>query len=595
MGIGYAQFGNIRFTDGWSLNYQSGQSPGVCTITTIPHTNDLIQNSDLILGETGNGELVIRDCLLLTATLSADRKWELPILDRRWRWEFGEIDGKYNIRRPDKTFIREKTPQELAEILLLAMGEESKNWDIGLLPNNARPQVDWDKDNPASAFDDLVTSLGCVWTLDYFSNRVVVWPVGSGVDLPEAPTIQRSLGFHAKAVPSSIKCYGGRTIYQARFRTEAVADDIDGKIRPLNKLNPENKPNGYRVVNSDDPEEFSEIDDELKYVVDAASGGGEEKKTRDLARGSAYRNYRITGLAAGSLGQSDWTPEELVGTPFEPQSFFDLELIDGLAEQYVDENDIGPDGKPAHRKENKRPQVYGIWYDSENDRVSSESNPVRYKGGFSVDLKTGIVKFNDPVYMLYKEKGQQSAAESRALKEYWQTDEPPNHGPAAIYIDIAFYAGRDGLFDRPLLIADLTTDVKPPTKPRIIIRDEIERRIIQRYEQIGGRQKLVSTSRLPAADSDDDVDKNLQYWIDSTLAEYQTMPSYTRHYYGLQRIVPDGRIRQVTWAAGGGDPPTTQVSMATEHNPYIPSPEDQRRKRIADQAAKDKQRGKGAA
>lgn len=587
MGTGYAKFGNIEYTAGWSLDYQLGQSPSVCSIITVPHTNYLQSQGDLILGETGRGELVIRDCLLTTPTLSADRKWTLPILDRRWRWEFGEISGVYNIKRPDKTFIREKTPQELAALLLEAMGEVRNRWDISQLPNLSRPPIEWENENPASAFDDLVTGLGCVWTLDYFSDRVVVWQIGKGVDLPEAPTIQRSLGFHAVARPDSIKCYGGKTIYQARFRTEAVAEDIDGKIRPLNKLNPDNKPNGYKVVDSDEPEEFDEIDSELKY-----DDNGEEKKTRDLARGSAYRWYRITGLADSDGNAINWSPEELKKTDLEPKTFFDLEIIDGKAEQYVDENDIGPDGKPSGRKQNKRPEVIGIWCDSENDKIPSD--PIRYKGGFSVDTKLGIIKFNDPVYMTYKEVAQQTDAEKRILSEYWQAAKFPNHGPATIYIDIAFYAGRDGLFERPWRLSELNTNNRPRTKPRIITRNEIERRVVQKYEQIGGKQKVVSTYRLPSyatGDTVDQIDKDLQYWIDSTLSEYETMPSYTRHYYGLQRLVPDGRIRQITWSAGDGDPPTTQVSLATEHNPYVPTPEDQRRKRTTDQLTKRRQLG----
>src|SRR6185295_8692482 len=106
----------------------------------------------------------------------------------------------------------------------------------------------------------------------------------------------RSLGYFVATKPDTIKAYGAKTLYQCRFACEAVAEDIDLKIRPLNKLNPTNNPSGYKVVDSDDPEEFSEIDDDpdtgLRY-----DDHGEAKFTRDLARGSAYRWYRITGLA----------------------------------------------------------------------------------------------------------------------------------------------------------------------------------------------------------------------------------------------------------------------------------------------------------
>src|SRR5262245_5296115 len=97
MGTTFAKFGNIKYTAGWSMNYQPGLSPSVCMIRTIPHTDTLEVHSDLILGESDRGQLTIRDCLLTSPTLTEDRKWELPILDRRWKWAFGKVDGIYNI------------------------------------------------------------------------------------------------------------------------------------------------------------------------------------------------------------------------------------------------------------------------------------------------------------------------------------------------------------------------------------------------------------------------------------------------------------------------------------------------------------------
>lgn len=529
MGTPYIQFGNVRFTVGWSLDYQGGGSPSACTIRTIPHLDHLEQSGNLILGETGNGELVLRDCKLVRPFLTADRKWELTILDRRWKWAFGEIRGSYNIRRPDKSYIREKTPQQLAEILLLAMGERKGNWDISRLPNFSRPLADWNLKNPMQMFDDLVQSLGCEWTLDYFKDQVVVWPMGDGIDLPEGPTETRSLGYSASIKPDSIAVYGAPVLFQARFVCEAVAKDTDLKIKPLDQLT------GYDPNDCDDPEEFKDI--EGTY-----NDHGEEKDIADLAHSTVYRWYRITGLANGG-----WSPEELKGTAFQPASFWDLEFIDTRAEQEVDENEVGNDGQPTSRKVNKPAQVVARWYDSENDETPAEGDLKTYPGHFTVEPKLGLVRFSDPLYLL-------------------DDTATPTHKPAKVYVDVAFYAGRDGLHFRPFV--ETTTGEKGGTGSRIIVHDEIEERVIQNYSKTN-LQNIISTPG--------DYQKQLRYYLDAALKDYDVLPSQTRTYHGLLPIVPDGRIRQVTWSGGDGKPASTKASLNTEHNSYVPTVDDTRR------------------
>lgn len=542
MGQPFAQFGNIRYTCGWSLDYQGGAAPSVCTIHTVPHLNYLEQYGNLTIGEEGRGSLTLRDCLILSPSLSTDRKWELPILDRRWKWAFGICDGHYNIKRPDKSYIRERTPHQLAALLLAAMGERQDNWDIGRLPNFARPEVDWTNQNPASMFDDLVTSLGCTWTLDYFRDCVVVWRIGQGLDLPEADTISRQFGLAAQAVPDTIQVRGSRTLFQMRFTTEAVAKDTDGKIKRLDALT------GYNPTQSDDPEEWSDIDGEY-------TDRDETKEISALARDWAYRAYRITGIAGGVAGY--WNIPALAGSDHAPQSFSDLEFTDSLAEQEIDENDIGPDGQATGRKVNKPPLVMARWYDSENGETPAAGDLRPYTGSVSFEPKLGLVRFADPVYLI-------------------DDSATPDHQPATVYIDVGFYAGRNGVFARPYI--DVPTGSRTGTGKRLIVRDDVEDRVIYRYN----KTSLTSTVNVP-----DDVVAQLQYYADAALSEYAAQwPSQTRTYHGLLPIVPDGRIRQVTWQGGGGSGPSTQVSVNTQHNPYLPTVQDARRQKTLDELLK---------
>jgi hypothetical protein len=571
MGQALARFRNIVWSSGWEMPVSRGVAPAVCTIRTVPHLDHLETHGDLTLIEEGNGELVIRDCLLETPHLNEDLTWSLPILDRRWRNRFGEIDGHYNIKRPDKTFIRERTPQELVALCLTAMGERQGRWDIGRLPNFARPEVEWDNDNPADALDQLCAELGCDVTLDYFQDMYVIWPVGQGVDLPDGPTASRAAGLSATAKPDEIKALSAHIMYQVRFACEAVARDVDGRIKPLAECS-------YAPLDDDDPEGFSNIDDEQTY-----SERGERKKVRDLAREWAHHAFRIIGVVKSgqiirhssgatveTLPTDGWSPEALKGSDNEPRSFADLKLLDHRAEQYIDEDDT-PGSVGAERKINKEPTVFARWYDSEND--ATPQIPTQYRGGAQVDTRLGLVRTSNPLYLF-------EAVSATEVKVQ----------PAEVFVDVAFYAGHDGHLVRK--VKRFETGERNNTGARILKHEDVEVREIQSYEFRGvGSSSNGSYQVALDQTSVEPVDwqQQLQYYIDAVLPEYDPLPSYTRHYKRLMRIVPDGRIRQVSWSGGGGDSPSTRVSLNTDHDDWTPTVEEDRRKRAADKAAKNGQ------
>ena len=69
--------------------------------------------------------------------------WQVSLLDRRWKWAFGQVWGEFNIRDDGELLVSafERTPQELAEYLLIAAGESL--YDVSQLPNDTRPHVEW--------------------------------------------------------------------------------------------------------------------------------------------------------------------------------------------------------------------------------------------------------------------------------------------------------------------------------------------------------------------------------------------------------------------------------------------------------------------
>ena len=340
--------------------------------------------------------------------------------------------------------------------------------------------------------------------------------------------------------------------------------DVDGKWKKLSELS-------YRPLDHADPDEFVGLgedatkEDGLAVYVDAA---GEEKKVLDLAIETCYRTYRLIGIvktletiSAAHAPQGDgWAPQGLKGTEVEPQEFADIKLQAKRAEQYTDLD--GPDA--IARLTDCGLQVTGRWFES--DKVTTPL-PRAYVGSVSIDAEFGFLVLSEPAFLI--------------------TDH--QHRPAELFVDVAFHAGRDGLFHRKS--KEINTGEHNGTGALIINRDDVQHRVIQRYGFTGaggdtGGYQAYLTQVLVPFDADGDVDAQLQYWVDANLAQFEPHPNCTRTYKRLMQLAPDGRIRQVTWSGGGGAVAKTQVSVNTDHNPYVPTIEEQRRRRRADESVK---------
>ena len=110
-----------------SMTLLPGISPSSATIVTVPQSAILpdIGTLQFDWSDGGGDDVTITflDCAVNQAALRRDGNayvWTIQILDRRWRWRFGEINGEYNKRLKDGSIdtATEKTPQELAALLL---------------------------------------------------------------------------------------------------------------------------------------------------------------------------------------------------------------------------------------------------------------------------------------------------------------------------------------------------------------------------------------------------------------------------------------------------------------------------------------------
>ena len=213
-------------------------------ITNIALIGDLTITYD---GTTIN----YKNCVADRATYQYNRSGEviaMTLLDFRWAWTDGTISGIYNLKNEDGT-VRvidgampsttdaignsEKTPQELAELLLDAMGVA--NYDVTDLPNDTRPSVEWSFANPAQELSRLVAPLGCsiVPTID---GDVNIRQLGVGVALPTTPLESGGATLDPANPPKRIGIVCDETRYQLDFDLEAVGLDTDGNIKLLNDL-----------------------------------------------------------------------------------------------------------------------------------------------------------------------------------------------------------------------------------------------------------------------------------------------------------------------------------------------------------------------
>lgn len=403
--------------------FSPGIQPSACVVTT--HTNrltGLAPSGDLTL--TSNGvTLHFPDCRLEKPVIASGggTTVRLPILDRRWRWQFGEINGSYNVKQPDESYLREKSPIELATLLLNAMGEQ--NFDVSRLPNTTRPTVLWEYANPAQELDKLAESLGCIVNLNAAENIVELWPVGAARGpLPTAKIKGGGAGVSLAAKPKTLRVVGERTIFERAFTlNNPVAYDTDGKLSGLNSLS-------YK------PSDGWEKTSLLLYNITGTYNDpqtGQQRNTRDLAAANVWKLYRVDA--------TNIVPPLLAGTPLAPAALADIELLNTRA---VQADDVAGDPRYLPAEVNGRRYVQDM-----SGAIGNRTG--RFDVGFNVDNERGLVAFSEPVFQYQNSL----------------------YIAASCELTTGYHAGRDGIFHRYTRDREIGGD----RGARIIQRDELQR------------------------------------------------------------------------------------------------------------------------
>lgn len=244
-----------------SATFSHGHEPGVISaITSIPPAG--VPSFGDFLFSDGQRTIAIRDCKLASVQTSSNESGYTYIyhfLDRRWRWRFGEVTAHFNARDRRDNLIpwMARTPREMAEYLLKAMGEKNYILDLPDGVSQAdldtrrnqpapgektpetrtNPEVFWDGEVPAVALDRLCQQFNRRLMLDPVRNIVVIARPGYGPALPVNDylhTVEQSI--EAFATPNGVGILGDYVRIQMHLKLIAVGEEWDGRFVPIDEL-----------------------------------------------------------------------------------------------------------------------------------------------------------------------------------------------------------------------------------------------------------------------------------------------------------------------------------------------------------------------
>jgi hypothetical protein len=239
-----------------------GTSPGVFTLVIHPQDTFPATHGTLEISDSFNEPVVLPGCRLDNVRSEKDdsgERWICTIVDRRWRWrDLGLIRGSYNQLDPHGKLIpwTIKSPTELAELCLLAMGED--RYDLNLPPGlpssigqgqtaflptgtvfpptGTNPPVDWYATPPAQALQQVAELFGCRVVYRVNDDSILVTPNGRGDFLPDGSIHKQGPAVKSPETPDAVGVIGAPTRYQVRLRLEPVGIDYDGTYRPIDRL-----------------------------------------------------------------------------------------------------------------------------------------------------------------------------------------------------------------------------------------------------------------------------------------------------------------------------------------------------------------------
>ena len=531
-------FGNVHTSKGFTFTHSPGTRPSTCFVSVPAYQNAVpAWVADLKLIDPGYGTLTFRDCILASPQLGSSPQggaiWTLPILDRRWKWQYGRVYGHYNRRKKNGDYESKKTVKELLDILAAAMGEPV--YDSDLPKNLAGQWIErmWVGQSAAVELENLCAEINCAPTLNPFTNKLEITRLDYPVSITDGPTFGRGGTLIDPQIPKSFVGEAGPTIFQATWDVEPVGLDTDGQWKHIDSLS--YKRGEWTIGEA--LTGFHKYTDDDTYTIN-----GEEHLLRDLAAAHVFRSFRLIGsemLNASPVGGKLIVPGGDIAWPQgdKPESIKrDILFLNRLAEDQIDaDNALVPVPNRVFAK-------YFREYHGTSEKM------VVYPFAFGFNTDEGILTFGSVMWKI--ENGEASVAD--------------------IKFECGFQAGKDRRWHR-YRTNPINTLMPVQTPVHVLQRPEIQLTAIYRASYGSGVAGPDTTKA--------NVEKALQYYLQAEQATYASRDAATWTFPNLQAYYANGVIEQVTWSGGNNSPSSTVVSRGQRHERYSPPLDEQRRRR----------------
>lgn len=555
-------FPGIRSAFGGSYTLAHGVQAGIISIHCHPQNIDIINNVGTVRMEWRSTVIELPNCRAFSHQLEASGDgFILRVLleDRRWKWRWPTISGRYNVRTADATIYSptKKNPQELAKLLLDAMDEPRV--DVSDLPTDDYPFVEWYEATAAEELSSICDRYGCHVVMQ-IDGSVVIRKIGVGTPLPTIlPIATDSESVSFPIAPDALEVVFGPTKYRANIMLEPVGLDVDGTVKPVNKLS--YMPAGGWT--GENPGTFPLLTVSLKGKPQY----GPRLFILDLARKSVFKWYRITTKMPSGTS--------LNGIPMDIPGYGKIDNIDQLLP--IDDKlsnvtldptfQLSEERKGVSADKDNTQQFYdvydnttvwGVFYKKDGpfagmvrhtdvDAFSKAPGKNTYRaGGYSIDRERGLVMFDDYVYRF--------------------TD-PANGGSRKfdfpnLAISVMVSPRDRKTFEMDKYTVTRNYDNQKGTQPRVLLHPEFQKVVVHDIDSTGrqGPARTINKNLL---------DKVARYYLDAAERQYQRPGPQTLTYNGLWPINPNGAIREVTFNITGETGVDTIASFNDEVQPYL--------------------------
>lgn len=542
MAIGLASFPGIAQIIRCSYTLSHGITPGAFVLEIAPQAMFPTHIGPMVL-TFGAIAITFPNCRVNFVSFSRNSRglvWSLQIFDRRWKWAWRTISGRYNLRLDDENLdtTTEKTPQQLATLLLQTLGESA--FDVSQLSNGTRPIVQWDNENAAQALATLCDSLGCHVVMQ-LNGTVKICQVGAGATLPNLPELMDDAGTLDPAeVPDYLRIMFAPTRIQAMFLLEAVGLDTDGKIKLLDDLS-------YKPANGWGREAAGFFSGVANSPA-AVQSGQLDKNPRTLALRTVFKWYRIKEVHDSTWVEKVRPQLGQVGAEF---SDFNLTTKDQFLPLLPDLIDID-----ATTKKNAKPFVQGVFSTrGEGGPWRNSADWTNYRRPINLLQDKGIVEFQDYVYK-WINPGVAPVAGQASIQA------------ATLYLSASFHLQHHLTRSTHRHYREIQLGPINGTGAKVVKEEDLGATVRTNYNAGGAVQDFTTNYAA--------LDPQAVLALSAALTEFQLTTPQDKTYAGLVPLNPDGAIFQVTWTMEESRGCTTRASRNNEWNYNLPSYKERR-------------------